>query len=818
MHRLCSALILFLGVLSEAGFPCLGATRRALLIGINRYEGGEVSAVPPKTSPSRKALVSGDVRHWTYHDLEGAINDVNLIEAVLLAPEFGFQPGDIVKLVTPETTTAEGILAALRRELVETASKGDVRLVYYSGHGNFIRNAALKRKNPNTRNEFDQTIVASDQWQGAVDVRDKEISQILWDSAKKGVTVTFIADSCHSGSLTRGPENSRGRARSNSGARAGAMGANFAEPVMDDPAPVDKAGKEINPEEEGVLTLAAAQENQEALELRSEKNETHGGMTMALVRAIREEGPRASMDRIFERMWNYMQASNLSQTPVLGGQGRGEKDLLGQPAREEPFSVLVKDVRDDEALLRGGEAIGLYGGSELRRIADSNAAQPVTLVVIKSLGLSEAAAKISPPGAAVATGDRFEVTKWAAPEEPNLKVYVPPAAGPEIVSQAAERLAPLRDDPSVHWVDDPTVESPSDILRWSSGRWMLDHIGKDVKTSDLGASPSAADVKRALPEGARFFVLMPPIPSVSAAISLGEGTRYPGIERLRGADSQSADYRLYGRLMGSGIQYAWLQADADLGSREIPLASKRGGTAAAQSKTAGATPATVSSLPNRTDWFDGKAENVGATLTEYAVRIGKVRAWLTLSGRPGQTAFPYRLALRKAGSDSNVRAGVLYGGDQYKLYLQLDPRYSARTTTRRWVYVFAIDQKGEGKLLFPTLASGGEGNHLPRADKDESASAAAVPLIRLRDQAVDFTIAEPWGTDTYILISTKEAIPNLNVFNFAGAQSRGAKGPSGSPLQDLLDACGDSSRGMIVEKVPSEWSIERLTFQSAKQK
>lgn len=70
------------------------------------------------------------MRHWTYPDIEGAINDVNLIEGVLLAPNFGFQPDDIVKLITPEKTTADQILTTLRRELVETASKGDIRLVY----------------------------------------------------------------------------------------------------------------------------------------------------------------------------------------------------------------------------------------------------------------------------------------------------------------------------------------------------------------------------------------------------------------------------------------------------------------------------------------------------------------------------------------------------------------------------------------------------------------------------------------------------------------------------------------------------------------
>jgi hypothetical protein len=824
MVRLCSALILFLAALTGAGSPCFGATRRAVLIGINQYnpEGGQVSTGPAKKSPTRKGLVSGDVRRWTYPNLEGAINDVNLIEGLLLAPDFGFQPNDIVKLITPEKTTAEEILATLRRELVETADKGDFRLVYYSGHGNFIRNAALKRANANTRNEFDQTIVASDQWQGAVDVRDKELSQILWDSARKGVVVTFIADSCHSGSLTRGPANSRGRSRSNSGVRSGVDGVTFDEPLIDDPAPIDKAtGKEIDPENAGVLTLAAAQENQEALELRSEKNETHGGMTMALVRAIREEGPHASMDHIFERMSNYMQAANLQQTPVLGGKGRGDKDLLGEPARQEPFSVIVREVRGDEVLLRGGEAIGLNEGAELRSLAAGTASQPATLVVTKSLGLSEAAAKISSPGAAVAAGDRFEVTRWAAPEEPNLKVYIAPPAAIETTRQAAEQMAPLRDDPSIHWVADPTVESPSDVLRWNSDRWVLDHIGSGAKTFDLGPSPSAADVKKNLAKGARFFVLMPPTPEISAAITLGEGTRYPGIQRLKGSDSSNADYRLYGRLTSAGIQYAWLQADADLGSRETSRVSTRSSPPAAKTNRPTAIPAAVSPLPNRTDWLDGKAEGVGAMLTEYAVRIGKVRAWLTLSGQPGQTAFPYSLVLRKPGSDANARAGVLYGGEQYKLFLQLDPKYKGTTTARRWVYVFAISQQGKGTLLFPRLDSGNEGNHLPRAEKDEKPTAPAVPLIGLLDEPYDLEIAEPWGTDTYVVISTKDAIPNPNTLDFDGVQStRGAQpqGSSGSPLQDLLDSCGNSTRGAYAAKAPSEWSIERITFQSAKKK
>jgi hypothetical protein len=556
-------------------------------------------------------------------------------------------------------------------------------------------------------------------------------------------------------------------------------GANFAEPVIDDPPTVDRStGKEINPEDAGVLTLAAAQENQEALEIWDEKDGTHGGMTLALVRALREEGPHASMNRIFERLLNYMQAANLSQTPVLGGKGRGELDLLGGPAKQEPFSVMVKEVHGDEAVLRAGDAIGLYEGSELSRVGGG-----ATLVVTRSLGLTEAAAKIGPAGAKVSAGDRFEVTKWASPHEPVLRVYIPPSAPAETIRQAAERFAALRDDPSIHWVDDPAKENPTATVWWNGSAWVLDAGGQ---------SATVTDFKPALPRGARVLLVMPPTAELAAAVQVGEGTRYPGVARV---DAAKADYRLYGRLTPAGVQYAWVKADAAL-------------------------PA-ISSMPARTDWFGGAPEQAGAMLTEYAVRIGKVHGWLSLSGRSGDSPFPYRLVLRKPGSNSDVRSGTLYGGETYKLILELDPTYKSEMTPRRWVYVFAIDQNGDGNLLFPPRGAGNEGNHLPRAQKDEAPMTAAARAIPLTELDADLQISEPWGTDTYIMISTKEAIPNPNVFQFEGVQAaRGGdeRRPSGNALEDLLDSCGDASRGVVATKAPVAWSIERLTFQSAPKK
>ncbi len=299
---------------------------------------------------------------------------------------------------------------------------------------------------------------------------------------------------------------------------------------------------------------------------------------------------------------------------------------------------------------------------------------------------------------------------------------------------------------------------------------------------------------------------MPPTPAVRASLALGTGTRYPGIQVLEAADAASADYRLYGRWSAEGVQYAWVQADAELASREIP---------ARKNQTAAMTP--VSSLPKVTAWSHGAPQDAGSMLTEYAVRLGRVRAWLTLSGLAGQTVFPYHLVLRKPGSDANVKNSILYEGEKFKLFLQLDPKFKEPAASRRWVYVFAISQQGVGTLMFPPKNSGNEGNHLPRADKDERTTAPATPLIRLLDDEADLEITEQ-GIDTLVMISTKDPIPNPNIFNFDGVQSSQSRGAGGDPLQDLLESNGDSTRSMSAAKSPGEWSIERATFRSAPKK
>ena len=86
--------------------PLLPTRRRALLIGINEY-------------PSAADR------------LEGCVNDVFLVSALLQEP--GFEPEDI-RVVLDERATAAGIRDRLDW-LLDDVNAGDVRVLYYSGHG-----------------------------------------------------------------------------------------------------------------------------------------------------------------------------------------------------------------------------------------------------------------------------------------------------------------------------------------------------------------------------------------------------------------------------------------------------------------------------------------------------------------------------------------------------------------------------------------------------------------------------------------------------------------------------------------------------------
>ena len=386
-----------------------------------------------------------------------------------------------------------------------------MRLFYYSGHGNHVLNHASTEQG-----QEDQTLVPADNWRNVPDIRDKEISRILFQAARKGVIVTFIADSCHSGSLARGAWNSGGKARTNSGVRAGTPGVPLHEPVADDPADNDPATHgPIDPEALGVLTLAAAQPNQEAREIQTEDG-PHGAFTWALAQALRYASE--PVDRIFARTLAALGSNGAMQQPTMGGPSRFSKTIFGQPpAAGGGLTVVVDSVKGADIHLRGGAAIGLFPKCRLKTVS-----QPaVTVEIASSEGLSGSLARVVGQGS-VKPGDVLTLDRWVAPPKAGLRVSIPQAAPAAAVERAAAEFAKLRGDPAIEWIDDPTAGVPDRIVSWNGSAWIFETSPAGAKPTVLGADPSADAIKHLLPSKARLLVRLPPTADLLAAIPLGD--------------------------------------------------------------------------------------------------------------------------------------------------------------------------------------------------------------------------------------------------------------------------------------------------------
>ena len=762
-------------------------TKRALLIAVDTYD-------PDEDPISRPELASkgagGEATRWdgpVWHNLEGAVNDAKSMRDLLTSPKFGFPPQN-VRLVTEEQATHKGIVTAMREELVDKPSRGDVVVFYYAGHGSQRLNS---KKPPSYR---DQTIVPYDANQLAFDVRDKEIREIFNDAIKKGVLLTAIFDSCHSGAVARGiPVGRPAQARY------------LAYDPRDsaDPPDVDAKGNPIPAPEDapgGAIVFSAAQSSQLASEWDS-AGVPHGAFTVALMETLRALPANTPARDVYKRVKVLMEGMGLSdQQPAFNApKDRLDMSMFGKANGSEKLTVAVRPGgagEDGTIELDGGYALGLGVGSELtKKLADDPAkssAAPVRIRITELEGFTRSKAELIAPATPkqVEAGDLFELDKWVAPEHSRLKVWLPPATltAAEIEAVAKE-LATLQSSGKVDWVADPVITSPSYLVSWDGNNWTLAKGG--AVPQSLGKKPTAAAVLQriAVPNAKpALFVDLPPPKELATGLEF-KSSEAAAVEVV--SHPENAQYLLVGRENDGRVDYTWMEKNVSQDS-EHPFSQARSGTLCSSN----------SSYPPRTNWVSADTDTAAATLTSYAFKLARVRAWLELPAPPGGAAneFPYRLALRKlsAGSPSqDTQDGPVANGESYGLVLKAMGDLPA-TLKPHWVYVAAIDCSGSGKLLYPLSA---QGNLLPQRKEGESAWPKEIELTGTAER---IKITPPFGIDTYILLTTLDQLADTSAFNFSGVLSRGAVFES--PLARLLGDAGTSTRGLEPE-VPANWSV-----------
>ncbi|MBW8864015.1 MAG: caspase family protein [Verrucomicrobia bacterium] len=742
----------------------MAETRRALLIGINEY-----APSASVTSP----LATG---RGSFGDLHGCVNDAEALHDVLVA-RFNFEPANIHTLLNADATRQK-ILAEIQSELIDQAAPGDVCVFFYAGHGSLIRN--LKTTKPSG---MDSTLVPADSSAGVIDIRDKELARLFNKAIDKGVTLTAIFDSCHSGSIARGlPVTVTSRQL--------APGPWV---VSDPPDPGE------TPEERGALVLSAAQDFETAAEATDDNSVPHGAFTIALLKALASASPGIPAADLFQRVQVLLHAEGAVQTPVMAGTvERRNKTLFGTGTGDDAGHIVVTlkfcDFDSGEITLGGGHAIGLETGCELQRLTgvgkDSNQ-PPVVLRVTSVNGLSQSTARaVTGSFKQVRTGDLFKVIRWTYPTAASLRVWLPVS---DLTVENLQRLAPelagLRSSDLIQWVDDPTEVTPDNVLSWSPAGWMLSGIGS------LGKKLQAQDVIHRIVTPSKtkpkLFVSLPVTRELVRQMGLGEGFMTNAIHLA--ATAAGANYCLTGHWNGSRFEYAWVRPNAGQGDLQI------------------------NPLPLRTDWFEVSTQ-ADLTLTsarklgEAARQISRLKAWLGLDSRGSTSYFPYHLALRNAGTGQTRQFGdTVYDGETYGLELLADLNAQLDRVQKQWIYVMVIDSWGKTQVVFPPVAQGNVQNRVPYdlADQNNVAAAPAEILLGGPSQSNFFTVTSPFGIDTYVL----EPIPELSVLNSDGVRTRN-RGAEENPLQELLQNTGDQMRGPE-PGVPTDWSIQKVCIKSS---
>ncbi len=754
-----------------------GQARRAFLVGIDKYR---PATVAEKKEARKKGLTSPGRNDAVFGPLDGAVNDVVSMQDVLLH-RFGFTKENI-HLLKNEAAKRQAILDGMRKYLVDEAHDGDVLFFYYAGHGSQVRNSLSYKVD-----KQDETIVPWDANVGAWDIRDKEIARLFNEVLDKHkVTLTAVFDSCHSGSVARGLAGDQLKTRSIAGDTRDAKDDYHATP----------------PEDRGALIFSAAQFNESAKEAVEEHDGVsipHGAFTLALLQTFNRVPANTSARDVFRIARLTLHSLRSPQEPVLAGNDdRSARGLFGEfsNASGSP-NVFVQDITSDgKVVLDGGYSIGLERNAELK-----HALKPIRLRVVEVKNLSSSVAELIDKNinlASIQKGDAFEIDRWAFPGGATLGVWLPPAKPLSEVAQAVAVFSRLQERPGVTWVQDPTEVTPTHIIRWTENTWEL-HT--PTKTLDLGSRPTEESVSAQLQSDGSskvfLFVDLPPAAELVNNLPLGPGSENSAID-LAGT-SAKGKYWLVGRIHEHTMEYAWVQ----------PNTSHDG-------VDAGDMP-----LPVRSDWLpfeEANLKNVSAKLIRNLQGIARVVSWMTLPAPPEEKEFPYRLALRDAeagqwitGSElqtvggtmteksSRIAASVVQGGHHLQLILKADPNKLKGYQEPRKVYVFGIDSSGKCGLFFPQGADD-QRNRMPEKDAEGS-----YPMEILINTIL---INEPWGIDSYIMLTTKTPVSDLTVFNCEAVKTRGAI--LDNPLANLLQRTRTLSRGETEDGTPADWSIQRL--------
>ena len=344
----------------------------ALLIGVNCY-------LPHRLSDGSY-----------YDNLQGAVNDVNAVESFLTinlkVPESHIlkltasNPNPVLKepVEPPEQLPTYANMVAKFKEITEIGQAGDRIYIHYSGHGGRTTTAY-----PEIKGEagVDESLVPTDI--GQLDesgqpvncyLRDLELAWLLKQMEKKGLIVTVIFDSCHSGGATRGEAKVRGTDTLDKMPQKTESLVALREELLDNwrsLRQVTRGESSLHlgslPQSKDYVFLAACCPSEKAFEdgfRCGEVKQRHGALTYWLLDSLQQGYGGLTYKDIYDRIRAKIQSQFPQQTPMLLGEG--ERLVLGsdRTAVTQFLSVQKINPAKQQVSINAGIATGIRKGAK----------------------------------------------------------------------------------------------------------------------------------------------------------------------------------------------------------------------------------------------------------------------------------------------------------------------------------------------------------------------------------------------------------------------------------------------------------------------
>mgnify|MGYP001813745570 CR=1 FL=1 len=374
-----------------------GANFYALLIGVDNY--------------LKHTLPGGGY----YPKLSGCVADVRRVEAFLKA-NLDLPDENIYKLTStygmsvepPEPKeqwpTYENMVAAFQ-EVTELAGEGDQVLIHYSGHGGRTETIYPDLKGAAA---YDESLVPMDIGrEDARYLRDLELAHIFQTMVDKGVLLTVVLDSCHSGGTTRamdvvvrglvGEDNTQ-RPTDSLVASADELAATWQASSGPQTRALKPGGGWL-PQPQGYTLLAACRAQEYAHEYSVAPGKRGGALTWWTLESLKQLGPGLTYRMLHNQVLPKIHSKFPQQTPQL--QGGEDRTVFGSETVRPLQSVNVTEVGPEgkrvqlatgqvQAVTKGAQFAVYPEGTENFRQVE----QRLALVEIDDLGATSSWAKL----------------------------------------------------------------------------------------------------------------------------------------------------------------------------------------------------------------------------------------------------------------------------------------------------------------------------------------------------------------------------------------------------------------------------------------